>query len=533
MLADNPDFYPTPDPLIKKMVKKVDRLCNVRSILEPSAGAGDIVDYLKEATKYGRHTQIKTIEKDPDLQATLRGKDYTLIDNDFLKYKGYEKFDLIIANFPFSEGEHHLLKAIDILFSGQIVCLLNAETIKNPYTNTRKMLVQKLEELNAEIEFIEDAFKSAKRTTDVEVALIHIKIDRTVEEHLYEDMSKEERANNFGTIDDVNEVARHGQNIANLVSLFEVERDEVATQIVDFYRNYHRVGEYLNLGIANEDQYEIDDSSLTSLMNSKVNASLKTMKKNYWLKVMELPEVKKRLTSQKKDEFLTELDKYLEMDFSEVNIRQLIINLAKLYPEMIQDAILNLFESLTKYALIDDRWDDNQYKGNILHFNAWKTNNGYKVNQKVIMPFYCKDYSGNMEVNYQQEDFLNDLDIVARYFSEHAQTGPTMYEICRDAVKEGKNRKINTGLFYIDIFKKGTIHIKWKCPKMLRRFNIEACKMKNFLPMDYSEKSKRDMTEEEVGLAIEFEEQFETTYKVIKKDLPGAKVGFNSLPLLT
>ena len=39
-------------------------------------------------------------------------------------------------NPPFSEGDKHLLKAINIMKNGgQIVCILNAETIKNPYSN--------------------------------------------------------------------------------------------------------------------------------------------------------------------------------------------------------------------------------------------------------------------------------------------------------------------------------------------------------------------------------------------------------------
>ena len=73
-------------------------------------------------------------------------------------YNGLEQFDLIIANFPFSDGDKHLHKAIDIMFSGQIVCLINAETIKNPFSNSRKELIQKLKRLNASIEFYRKCF---------------------------------------------------------------------------------------------------------------------------------------------------------------------------------------------------------------------------------------------------------------------------------------------------------------------------------------------------------------------------------------
>ena len=41
---------------------------------------------------------------------------------------------------------------------GAVICLLNAETIRNAYTNERLDLQRKLTEYNAEIEFIQDAF---------------------------------------------------------------------------------------------------------------------------------------------------------------------------------------------------------------------------------------------------------------------------------------------------------------------------------------------------------------------------------------
>ena len=108
---------------------------------------------------------MSAIEIDENLQHIITGKKYRLIDSDFLSYSGVDKFDIIIANPPFDDGDKHLLKAIDIMYSGEIVFLLNAETLKNPHTNIRKELVKRLSELNVDIEYIQDAFKSAERKT--------------------------------------------------------------------------------------------------------------------------------------------------------------------------------------------------------------------------------------------------------------------------------------------------------------------------------------------------------------------------------
>jgi hypothetical protein len=186
----NQDFYPTPEPLAHRMFDKVD-FSKVENILEPSAGKGDLIEALNsyklksqldESMYYHRRDyQISAIEINPDLQATLVGKKIPVIDDNFLTYSGSTHFDLIMANFPFSDGEHHLTKVLDIIFCGQLVCLVNAETLKNPHTNIRKVLAHRLEKLNAEIEYIGNAFLDAERKTTVEVALVYVNIERSVE----------------------------------------------------------------------------------------------------------------------------------------------------------------------------------------------------------------------------------------------------------------------------------------------------------------------------------------------------------------
>ena len=184
-LADpNAEFFPTPSALAGKMfgnIKKSEEICTV---LEPSAGKGDLAElYIKFANKsrrYGSEFDIDSvdmIEHDTNLIALLRGKNYRVIGDDFLTFHSHKHYDLIIMNPPFSNGDAHLLKALELQADGgQIVCLLNAETIRNPYTNRRKVLKQKLAEYGAKIEFVRDAFKHAQRRTDVEVAIVYVNI---------------------------------------------------------------------------------------------------------------------------------------------------------------------------------------------------------------------------------------------------------------------------------------------------------------------------------------------------------------------
>ena len=519
----NPDYYPTPDHLIEKMMKKVESRWGVKSILEPSAGSGNIVKYINN----NYHIRnIHGIEKDPKLQTILRGRirsenreehlHMELVDSDFLKFEGSQHYDLIVANFPFSEGAAHLLKAIEIMFSGQIVCLVNAETIRNPCTNERLMLRAKLKELNADIEFLKEEFVGAERKTSVEVAMVHINIKRDVETHLYAGM-KEVKASEFDESVDISQDIATRDNIANTVLRYNIEKDAVIKHIVDFYKNHNIVGSWLDLTMEGVDDHDV--KTLTDLMKGRVNAFIENIKKKYWQDITELPEVKRRLFSKRKEEFLYELEKYSKMEFTESNIRQLMINLIQDFPEMVGQAVEHQFDEFTKYALMENKYCDG-VGGNIHYFNAWKTNSGYKVNKKVIMPFYNIDWDYLTDkIDYRQEDFLNDMSLIADYFCvKDSSKNEQVRDVCNKALRSGKNRKIDTKHYLISIFKKGTIHVEFKDEDLLRRFNIVGCKRKGFLPMDYSSKKYKDMTVSEQALVVDFEGK--KNYKVI----PGSPV---------
>ena len=181
----NDSFYPTPKGLAEKMLTDIDWTFT-REVLEPSAGKGDLAEVIQEIQK--RHfnrwssvdVHIDTIEQDPNLISILKGKEFPVIANDFLNFHTYKKYDAIIMNPPFANGDLHLLKAISLMerWGGYVVCLLNAETIRNPYCNSRKALAVKLKQLDADITFHEKAFADAERKTDIDVAMVKVKIPR-------------------------------------------------------------------------------------------------------------------------------------------------------------------------------------------------------------------------------------------------------------------------------------------------------------------------------------------------------------------
>ena len=499
MFRDNPDLYPTTGRMACKMASKINGRPN--KILEPEAGKGDLVDAV--LNKFHHHRpDISVIESDESLQAILsQKKGCRLIDTDFLSYSGPDKFDLIIANPPFSNGDQHLLKMIDILYSGQIICLLNAETIRNPYSTTRKDLARKLKELSAEIEFIPQAFVDAERKTGVEVALINIQVKRDVETDLFEgadDLSGEFRQ-------DAEEGGRElsaGLSVDEMVAEFNQIVELCTETIISYYRNAHKVGKYIKL--KNMCEEGIDFESVTEAMCKQVNQMLIDVRKDFWRKSLSLKEVKARLTEKRRMEFEEKMNATCNLDFTKNNIRMFVLNLIEGYEDTLTEAVVEIFDKMT----IRHCMDDGERSENIHYFNGWRTNKAFKVGKKVILPIYASygspfvGWSG-WKLDYQAERTLNDIDIVMNYF-DGMRKHVTISEALREAFKDGENT-CESSYFRIKVHKKGTIHLNFLSEDILRRFNVTACKGKGWLPEGYGSTKVEKLTADERSVMESFE----------------------------
>ncbi|HOD97367.1 MAG TPA: DUF4942 domain-containing protein [Syntrophales bacterium] len=519
-MLNNDTFYPTPVPLIDRMIAKIKG--RPQTVLDPAAGMAAIIERMRDYSTMDsdnrycyrpyENCSYSAIEIDTNLQAILDKKPFvSLIDTDFLQYSGRDHFDLIIANPPFDRGDLHLLKAIDIMYRGEIVYLLNAETIRNPYTHSRKELAQRLAERNAEIEFVPDAFKDAERQTDVEVALIYIRVERTVEEDLFAGVEDEAQECDATAAKQDWEVATK-HRIRDMVADYNRTIDIGTKTILDYYKNYNKIGKYLGLNCeAKERLYERRDD-LTSLVRGKVNDFIKSVRLNYWRQALELKEVRSRMTTDKAKEFESQIQKRQKMDFTESNIRQFIVNLINGYEGMLTDAVTKLFDKFT----IEHCYSGGIVEENIHMFNGWKTNQAFKVNKKVIIPigyrlsdgegpFTYGTYGHRWKANsWKISEKTRDIDIVMSYFSADTDYVPIADAVAA-ALDRQESKNIDTTFFRITCYKKGTMHMVFKDDDVLRRFNIVACRAKGWLPMDYGQKRYEDCDEETQAVVKSFE----------------------------
>lgn len=506
MFDNNNQFYPTPTNLINKMLDKVD-FNKTKTILEPSAGSGNIVEVVKERIKsnrgyYNRNIDydIDTIEIDKNLQHILKGKDFRVVHDDFLTYNTFKRYNLIIMNPPFLNGDKHLLKAIKMQKKGgQIVCILNAETLLNPYSNTRKDLIRKLEEYNAEIEYIQNAFTDADRQTDVEIALITIDIPKpdynsTIISKLRQEEQYEQKEYNSDYM--VNSdfikgiVERYNFEVKAGLKLI-AEYESMQPLLLNSFKNDAYSSPILELKLHYADVYN----------NTLENGYIRQIRYKYWNTLFGSKEFMGLFTSNLKEKYRDRVDELRDYDFSLYNIYNIRIELNKEMLQGVEDTIIDLFEELShKYSYMDES------SQNIHYYNGWKTNKSYKINKRVILRLNGFDnYSKTPYYKYNVREKLADIEKVFNYLDGGITEDINLFEVLERAELAGQTKKINTKYFLITFFKKGSCHLEFKNLDLLKKFNLYGSRMKGWLPPTYGKHTYKDMTTEEKNVIDEFE----------------------------
>ena len=388
-MLENKEFYPTPKALLEKMTEDVN-FPMVHSVLEPSAGKGDIVKYLLEKAESCSNVtlDIDCIEKDPNLRHILKGNDMRVVHDDFLTYDTMKAYDMIIMNPPFSEGCLHLQKAIRMQerSGGAIVCLLNAETLKNQCSNDRIALMKMIEQHNGSIEFIQDGFLDAERKTAVEVALVKVQIPKPEARSSIIDTLKRERKVQEPA---ASECAYLADNdfIKAIVDQYKMEV-EAGCRLI---REYEGMKPFiLSEFKRNDDGSFRSTECILSLNlctqhnhydgNASINEYIRLVRKKYWKTLFTNPKFVGQLTENLQREYFNKVSELMDVEFSMFNVLEVKIDMLKHVSDGIEDAIIALFDEFShKHYWYDDSGN------NIHYYNGWKTNSAYMVNKKFVL----------------------------------------------------------------------------------------------------------------------------------------------------
>lgn len=488
----NKDFYPTPTDLIIKMLSKVE-MNTVDNILEPSAGKGNIVEYIAKTQQYGKKYQIDTIESESELRMILEGKGYKPISSDFLTFKTYKHYDLVIMNPPFSNGDVHLLKAIKMQVNGgKIVCLLNAETLKNAHTNARKELLALIDKFKGTVEYIDSAFEDAERRTNVEVALIYLNIpyeapQSDIFQNLVEAHAElEENPEEFTDL-----VA--GGYILSAVRRYEIEIESGLKLI----KEYQALRPMLSKSFSNKDysmiELIIDGDKYGNLQNTLV----KCTRKKYWQELFKASEFSQLFTSKTREQYMSQIESLANFEFTVPNIKQMQLDISQSMLGSLENAIVRLFDEFS-----NQYWDEQS--SNIHYYNGWKTNKAYIVNKKVITRASGYSWDSFRPVNNAREK-LDDIHKVFSYLDGTLSNQSPVYDILTTAEKLDTTRNVDMPYCIVSFYKKGTTHVVFKDMKLLKKFNLIGSQHKGWLPPSYGKTSYSDLPTDYKQLVDNFE----------------------------
>ena len=477
----DPELFPTPRPIIDKMLERLDK--NARYILEPSAGRGDIAEAFEEGAGYGfdrRVYDIDCIEASPDLCAILQKKGLTVVGTDWLSYDGASYYDAIVMNPPFSTGARHLLRAWDFIHSGEIICLLNAATLANPCTAERKRLAAIIKE-HGETDELGACFQNAARTTDVEAVLVHLRktaVDDRIE--LWETGTEEAPIGDLLENSNLPAVRDH---LGNMQRFY----DEGNRHMLLAFEHARKAATYLEANkIHLDESYKtILGRALDSTLGHSRAEFLRLHRKDAWLAVLRLMDFHRWLDKKQTDEMISDVSRHGHFPFTAENIKSTLANVIAQRQQLFEQSTWNVFEALTRY-----------FKGNTNYHEGWKSNDAFKVNPKLVFPYgvsYDRRFGGFSEAYGSSAiDIYADLDRVLSVldgipFDQIATIGHAISTAIRN--HPDTPQKTSSHYFEIRYFKKGTVHLKWKRRDLLDKFSATAAQGRLWLGDDRGAKS--------------------------------------------
>ncbi|WP_249311958.1 class I SAM-dependent methyltransferase [Congzhengia minquanensis] len=522
----NKDFYPTPEHLINKMLSGVN-LKMIKTILEPSAGKGNIVDSIKKkeglfSTYYNKITfDIDCVELDKNLQHILKGKNYRVVHNDFLTYETMKEYDLIIMNPPFSNGAKHLLRALKMQKrnGGAVICLLNAETLKNQCNNDRIILSRLLTEYGAEIEYISNAFIGAEQKTPVETALIKVKLPEVKRQSfIFDTLQKEQEQKEVEYTEENNQLVEN-DFLAAIVKQYQMEVEAGIKLIKEFYamkpyimaefKKDEETGEtkqtggcILRLNLSNN-----WDGQYNTL---NINSFIREVRGKYWKALFNNPKFIGQLTKNLRDDYYNKVEELKDYDFSLYNIYEVKIDMNNRIVKGIEEVIVKLFEKLSY-----EHSYSNECSKNIQYYNGWKTNKAYIINKKVIIPLNGY-WGGFRPTNYKVIEELQEIEKCFNYLDGVLTDAVDLKGALQFAEECGETKGIQLKYFTVTFYKKGTCHITFSNDDLLKKFNVFGSQKKGWLPPTYGKKQYKDMTVEEKVVVKEFDGSESEYNKVIQ-----------------
>jgi len=501
-MIDNLQYYPTPLALAIKAWKLFKNKHFIR-VLEPSCGEGHLVTHTEQKGEETIVTQmvnvalkvehegqfyrrsninIDCIEVDVSKHHILRQKGLEVVGLDFLKFKQGAIYSHIILNPPFTNGVQHVLHAWNILYDGEIVAIINAETIKNAFSKERQHLVNLIEKYGS-VEFLQEEFVEAERKTEVEIALVYLRKESSVGQDVCGDILdklKRDRTEEDNLMEDyreINAVVLPKSFVENQVNAFNAA--VLASKEAIFSRQ--RAGFYANILGQTMERIDggngLNKAETVKEISKSIHEEYRELKNRAWTSILRSTEVTSRLSSEAQKRLTKEFEVIKCLEFDVANIYGFLAGLSEKQGDIQLNMACDVFDIITRY-----------HSDNTVFYMGWKSNDKHRTcgmsikTTRFILPNNKTWMKSSLDWDATQR--LGDIDKVfamldGKYEPEVSLV--SVFENQMQALRDGK--RIDASYFSVRYYPGiGTIHFFPKEKKIIDRLNRLVGRHREWLP---------------------------------------------------
>ncbi len=456
----NPEFYPTPTNVIQMMLSGEN--LQGKTVLEPSAGKGDLVDALQT-----EGANVLACEINNDLCKIVESK-CKVIAADFLTVESHQisHVDYIVMNPPFSNADAHILHAYNIAPAGcRIIALCNLQTVENLYTNSRKELKTIIDTYGS-FEDLGDCFSESERKTGVNVALV--KLQKAGENN--------NEFEGFFMEDEPETEGEYGVMSYNVVRDL-VNRYVGAVKIYDDQLNAAVKMNNLTSGFYScKMGMEITEGDKPL----KRNEFKKEMQKSGWSFIFSKLNMQKYATRGLREDINKFVETQQKTPFTMKNIYHMLTVIVGTHGQRMDKAILEVFDRVTEHH------HDNRH-----NVKGWKTNSHFLVGKKFILPNIvspAREYSYTSEsynhLKSSYDGIIPDFE-KALCFVTGTQYETTEFKEGIKTLNSSINRNTygewyNSEFFKYKAYKNGNMHFEFVDEKVWSQFNSRVAKLKGY-----------------------------------------------------
>lgn len=494
IFTDNPDFYPTPDAVIAQMMMGEDIIG--KTILEPSAGKGNIVDWLKR----NGAKEVIACENDPNIRRLLDGK-CDIIATDFLTVTPdmVSHIDHIVMNPPFSHGAEHILHAYEVAPPGcTITALCNSESVNGYSRYDRNQRLVELIENEGREESLGAVFEQdAERRTRCRVSLIklykHGEGENEFAGYFFSQYDEDTaNANQREGIMPYNFIRELVNRYVSAVKMFDDVLE--ATQRINEAATYVEYEDVVKTnGEPGKRKVEFGylpvkftavsaDERATTVSHASYRKSLQ---RYYWRIIFDKLNMRKYATAKLNEQINKFIEDNKNAPFTMANIYRVIDIVIQTNGQRMMSAIVEAFDTICSLSA------ENSTAG-----EKWKTNANYMVNKKFIVDWITDygDYSwhhDSVRIRYGgNRDKIEDVCKALCYLT--GRDYDTIGTLMDAAEGEDWGVWFEWGFFKCIAYKKGTMHFQFLDEDVWFKFNYEVSKVKGWdLPKKTQKERKK------------------------------------------